>query len=423
MSVQDATNAVTAAEKTVQQTGDTQSASDKLVKDAQSRFGTWGSGDEFYLAEMNQKLVKDGLLPAVTLAYLDKNFDKADIGQRDQKLTREEVAQFVKDNPNNPNGRKNNTILDREMYQNVLKYMDSNNLTSIDKTQIAQLRQNEQLKFEKDKAQDAYYNARVLLNTNDHNESILERIKSRPPGSRQFTRDDLDKFRQSQIEADPHFRDRDEGKALDWIYDHWNDPIVQKTLANGNLMSRDGFAKNLETMVSTYGLKTDGPVMIGPPAPPEITAKPHNPPANDTPVVVPPANQLGVNPANGSNALDRYPAYTHTVKDERPVIDSEHGKHDWYFSDGKGNTVALDGADKYKPDVITLGTVDKSPDGSDKVSYTAWRKDKENNRWILYDYKTPIAIADDIDFNPDKGIVTIKGKYTPIGATAPQGVM
>lgn len=420
MSAKDATKEVSRAVESIEKTGETRNASDNLIKDAERHFNWLCSGDDAYLSEM-QKLIKDGLLPSVTLAYLDKNFEKANTITPDDKLEKSEVQQFIEKTKDAKNGDKN-TPFDRAMYENVLNYMNENHLESIDKSQIEDFRQKAQMDFEKGKVQDAYYHARVLLNKDGRGASVLDRIDSYPPGRSDIDANALREYARRQKDADPIWTQTDEAKAIQWLNNNWNDPVVQKALMENGRIPKTGFDERLNALASRYGLKTDGPVPINSPSPPESTVKPAESPAGDNPAVVPPPNQ----PAHPANDSDLYPAGQRMRKDNRPDIDDGHKTHNWYFSDGQGNTVALDGKDKKDPDAIILGTVKKGPDGVDKAHYTGWRRDRDNNRWVLYDGNTALATADKVEVDRKTGKVNIIGKYTPI-QLAPtytaQGVM
>ena len=252
MSAKDATKEVSRAVESIEKTGETRNASDNLIKDAERHFNWLCSGDDAYLSEM-QKLIKDGLLPSVTLAYLDKNFEKANTITPDDKLEKSEVQQFIEKTKDAKNGDKN-TPFDRAMYENVLNYMNENHLESIDKSQIEDFRQKAQMDFEKGKVQDAYYHARVLLNKDGRGASVLDRIDSYPPGRSDIDANALREYARRQKDADPIWTQTDEAKAIQWLNNNWNDPVVQKALMENGRIPKTGFDERLNALASRYGL-------------------------------------------------------------------------------------------------------------------------------------------------------------------------
>lgn len=368
----DAQTPIKNAEAALNNDGNATSASDKILSEVKGHFTdkagwiapTLADGSPEYVQEVSRLLEQRGLLPSVTLAYLDNdaNFNRGERGEKDGVLTRKEVEKFISEAKNLPAGGGGNTQLDGEMYKNVLKYMKDNGLEQISRSEIQNLRQDAEQKFDQKKIADGYYNSRVLMNTDENGVRLMDRIS--PNGDR-LSKNDLEAYLKNQTDE---YKAGDEGKAVDWLIKNWDEKNFQENFLDRTgfdfNLRKYGFENKLQAGAVTAGLNSDGTEKVAAPKP------------------FPDKQEMGKDTRQGSN-------------------------HDFYFSDGKGNTIALDGKDKNNPDKITMGNTKADNEGNKFIHYTAWAK--ENGRWILYDGEKAVATANKVEVDKKTGRVSYTG--------------
>lgn len=303
-----------------------------------------------YSARMTEDLVKQNLLPAVSLTYVGDNFDKIDTGNEPGKPATLSLAEIKAARDAAKPGS-----IERELYNNVAEMMEREKIKEMTKDQIQdklkEIDKNFQSQDKKNavEAGEALMNNKQLFNNIAKNDDVI-------------TRQDLKDFL-----AKPGNTDPDTLRKLTWLEQNWDDPDVKALIGatkNGVGITEDS------VRVGVPKLKED--IVVEPGKPVEYGKQP-------------PARAWGA--------------------DDRPrSSDPEDKPHDWYVSDGRGNTVAVDYDADGKPK-YTVGTVDDRGN----VHYTGWSYQKETGKYVLLDGKQILAEADAIDFEPSTGKITPRG--------------
>lgn len=308
-----------------------------------------------YTRKMTEDLVKQNLLPSVSLSYVGENFDKLDINKTDKKnnaepdfLTVDEIRAAQNLKPGS---------IESQLYKSVGDMMENGQLPKkLTKEQLQQKLEEMDKNFQSQDKKNAVDAANVLMDRNLFNDVAQK------DGS--ISREDLKKFLDN-----PGNASADTIQKLTWLHDNWNDRDVQALTETG-----PGGARSLtESTIRDGANKLKQDIVVEPGKPVEIGSR------------IPPKTAWGI---------DMRP----------PSADSRDPQHEFYVSDGKGNTVAVDfdgnGRMKY-----TVGTVD----ASGNAHYTGWSYEKETGKYVLVDKDQIIAEATHIDFDPSTGNLTPRG--------------
>lgn len=308
-----------------------------------------------YVRKMTDALVKQNLLPSISLSHVDRNFAEIDInkdGDGQAKVTLDEVRAAQ--------NRAKPGSFDAKLYEAVVNMMEGPN--SLLPKEMTKVQLGEKLKeinnnFQSQDKKNAAEAADALIN----DDSLFSNIAQ---NDNVITRKDLDKFLENPGNASPETI-----RKLKWMQENWDDGDVRALTMNGKDGVRGLSAASLGEGVSA--LKRD--IVVEPGKPVEYGSR------------IPPLRAWG--------------------RDDRPPsADPKDKPHEWYVSDGKGNTVAVDFDGNGKP-IYTVGTVDAA--GS--AHYTAWHYEKETGKYVLLDKDKIIAEATGIDFKPSNG------QLTPVG--------
>lgn len=296
-----------------------------------------------YTSNLTEQLVKQNLLPAVSLSYLGENFSKVDASNEAGKPANVTLAEVRKAQTDAVEGS-----VDAALYKAVGDMMESGQLP---KEMTAEQIKEKLIEIDNSFQSQDRRNTTEVTNTLA-NKSLFNNIAQ---NDGQISKEDLDRFL-----AKPGSTDDDTLRQLAWLRDSWNDTDVRplmETDENGNRFIREKIAPPQQRQGQ----------------PPAIDAVGDSPPASKQPA----ARAWGID-------------------DRPPSADPNDKPHEWYVSDGNGNTIAVDyDADTGFPR-YTVGTVDK--DGS--VHYTGWSYDKDSGKYLLLDGKQVLAEATAIDFSP-----------------------
>lgn len=333
-----------------------QKAAENLFKDGDFKSALQTPGSDFerqYSLKMTEDLVKQNLLPSLSLSYLDKNFDKIDTRNETGKLSTLTLAEVRAAQ----NGFRDGSIY-ANFYKTVGDMMESGQLPKeITKEQLTKRIEESNKNFQSQDKKNAAEAADALIN----DKSLFSNIAQ---NDHVITLEDLDKFLDKPGNASPETI-----RKLRWMQENWDDGDVRALTMNGKDGVRGLSTDSLGEGVGT--LKSD--IVVEPGKPVEYGSR------------IPPLRAWG--------------------RDDRPPsADPKDKPHDWYVSDGKGNTVAVDFDGNGKP-IYTVGTVDAS--GS--AHYTAWHYEKETGKYVLLDKDQIIAEATGIDFRPSDGQLTPEG--------------
>ncbi|HEY9784524.1 MAG TPA: hypothetical protein V6D17_03910 [Candidatus Obscuribacterales bacterium] len=304
--------------------------------------------------QLTEELVKQNLLPAVSLSYVGQgeNFAKIDLN-KDKSVSLDEIRKAQ------ANAREGS--IDAALYKAVGDMMESGQLP---KTMTA-----EQIS-EKLKEIDANFQSQDRKNAAEAADALTNRqlFNNVAKNDGSISKEDLDAFL-----AKPGNTDEETLRKLRWLSANWDDRDVRELTQTGpdgrRSLTEDSLRAGANRLRQEIVLEPGKPVDYGVPASKQ-----------------PPVRAWGID-------------------DRPPSANPEDKPHEWYVSDGKGNTVAVDyDKDTGKPR-YTVGTVDEAGN----VHYTGWSYHKESGKYLLFDGKQFLAEATEIDFSPSTGKLTPRG--------------
>jgi hypothetical protein len=312
-----------------------------------------------YTARMTEDLVKQNLLPSVSLSYVERNFEKIDTNKDAGKpatLTLDEVKAAQR--------AAAPGSIDEKLYAAVGEMMRLQQIPQeMTKAQIHEKLKEINNNFQSQDKKNAVDAASLLMD----NRALFNNIAE---NDEEITKADLVKFLEK-----PGNASQDTIRQLTWLRDNWDDRDVKALMRidpkGAGFMNEESIRDGINT------LKKD--IVVVPGKPVEYGSR------------IPPKANWGA---------DNRP----------PSADPNDKPHEWYVSDGKGNTVAVDYDGNGKM-IYTVGTVD----ASGNAHYTGWHYERETGKYILVDKdKTNdrlliLAEATAIDFEPSTGKLTPRG--------------
>ncbi len=312
-----------------------------------------------YTARMTEDLVKQNLLPSVSLSYVQKEFDKIDtnrVAGRTETLTLAEVRAAQ--------NAANSNSMDARLYKVVGDMMESGQLPKeMSKIQLKEKLDEINNNFQSQDKKNAVDAASLLMD----NRALFNNIAQ---NDEVITKEDLRKFLEK-----PGNASQDTIRKLTWLRDNWDDrdlnALMRIDSKGAAFMNEESIRDGINTLKKDIVVEPGKPVEYGSRIPPKANWGPDNRP---------------------------------------PSADPNDKPHEWYVSDGKGNTVAVD-YDGNGQMIYTVGTVD----AAGNAHYTGWHYERETGKYILVDKdKTNnrlliLAEATAIDFEPSTGKLTPRG--------------